>query len=241
MIRLALLLSSLVALLACSAEPDRPFCEPGRVCAAASPEHCANGIEAARYGRDTFADGTCIASAAGCAASSQACALWGQCHAPTIASPTGSCADDDRDFLASRDPACTQHTCVAVGDDCKAAQVCALEGRCTASNGVCVADAASCKASELCKKIGWCSLLGTQCRAASLADCAATITCREHGHCAFARGRCEECRRSAACGDEGLCYAFEGRCIAFTSRHCAASRACKQEGRCNLYAGACVR
>lgn len=240
MIRLALILTLLAA---CSAEPDRPFCEPGRVCAAASVGHCANGIEAARYGRDTFADGTCVASEAGCAASRQACKLWGQCHAPTVApsAAVAGCADDDRDFLASRDPNCNKHTCVAVGEDCKNAEVCQLEGRCTAQGGVCVADAVSCKASELCKKIGWCSLVGSQCRAAGGGDCAGTITCREHGHCAFARGRCEECRRAPECGDQGLCYAFEGRCIAFAPRHCAASRACKQEGRCRLLAGACVR
>ena len=209
MIRLALILTLLVA---CSAEPDRPFCEPGRVCAAASEEHCANGIEAARYGRDTFAEGTCVASDGGCAASSQTCKLWGQCHPPTVTGGA-SCADDDRDFLASRDPACNKHTCVAVGDDCKTAEVCALEGRCTAKDGVCVADAASCKASELCQKIGWCGLVGTQCRAAGVADCAGASTCKDHGHCAFARGRCEECRRSPECGDQGLCYA----CLLYTS------------------------
>lgn len=228
---------------ACTAQPDRPFCEPGVACASASAATCAHGPEAERHGRTTFADGTCVAADDdACDRATLTCALWGQCHAPPPGyRPAGCTASDDRDFAASRDPACTAGTCLAIGDDCAAARVCALEGRCTAKDGVCVADAASCRKSELCKTIGWCTLVGAQCRPGNLTDCQASDNCRELGQCAFGKGQCSVCSRSPGCRGEGLCYPVANRCAAFIPKHCVDSAACQREGRCRLFQGACVQ
>lgn len=238
--------AALSALTACRAEPDRPFCEPGLACAAASPEHCAAGPEASRHGRDVFTDGTCSArDDHACAAASLTCALWGQCHArpASLAAPAGCpAADRDRDFLASRDARCTAGTCVALGDDCEHAGVCALEGRCHAADGVCVAnDANRCAASELCRETGACSLSGGRCRATRAADCERSAGCADWSRCAYVDGDCAPCARAPGCRAEGLCGQSGRRCAATLARHCEASQACQSEGRCKPFRGGCVR
>jgi hypothetical protein len=245
---------SSIAWLACSAEADRPLCEPGVPCASASEALCAYGREARLHGRAAFADGTCVASDdATCSAASITCGLWGQCHAGqrSAAPPASGCAaKTDRDFQASRDPACSAGTCVATGDDCRQAGICRLEGRCTAKDGVCVPDAASCSASEFCRSLGWCTLVtgkrqgspaGPWCRAGSAADCQRAARCRDHGECTFAGGECVTCLRSPDCRQNGLCGRVGNACRATKPEHCAAAVACKRDGRCRLFQGNCVK
>lgn len=241
------LLPLLLTLVACAAEADAPWCEPGLPCAAASEAHCAHGLEARLHGRAALAPPparTCVArDDATCAAASITCALWGQCHAPPPDhTPTACPAQADRDFAASRDPRCTAGTCVARDDDdCRAARVCHLEGRCAARDGICVATVEGCARSELCRELGWCTPSGPHCRAGGPADCAAAAICRDFGKCDFARGQCDACSRSAACRAEGLCHHRAGRCAATIVSHCQGSLACRRDGRCRVLDGACVR
>ena len=228
----------------CRAEPDRPFCEPGLACATASETACATGPEAVRHGRSTFLHGSCVAfDPAQCEAASLTCAVWGQCHAPPPDyTPTGACdASSDRDFLASRNPACTLGTCLAQESDCQKARVCALEGRCSARNGVCVADDRACKASELCLTLGACALVGSECRPGSAADCQRSRACLDYANCALSGGRCVACDRSSDCRERGLCERVGRQCLATADPPCRASAACRKGGLCRAFRGACVK
>lgn len=244
------LLASLLALLlvACAEPPDAPFCEPGVACPSASPDHCASGLEATLHGRAAFADQTCVArDEATCRASTLTCAHFGQCsYAPTASGRTSSGAcpkDSDRDHLASRDPRCTRHTCVAEGDDCKASRVCREEGRCTARDGICVATDTTCQSADLCQTLGFCTLIGDRCRPTA-ADCLRSERCKDFGDCGLRGERCAPCERSDGCRQDGLCALVDGpapACRATDPSHCRASEACKREGRCRQHQGRCER
>jgi hypothetical protein len=248
------LLASLIALLfmACAEPPSAPFCEPGVPCPAASPDHCAAGLEAKLHGRSAFADGTCVAKDdAACEASTVTCALFGQCSAPSSAAPASTpdaCPKNaDRDHLASRDPRCTRNTCIARDDDCKDARVCREEGRCLARDGVCVATEATCKTASLCRTLGWCTLSdptgSARCRPTA-SDCLRSKRCQDFGDCGLRGERCAPCERSDGCRLEGLCALVDSpspACRATDPGHCRASEACKREGRCRQHQGRCER
>lgn len=74
--------------------------------------------------------------------------------------------------------------------DCRRARVaCALEGRCTARDGVCLATKNSdCKASLGCRVDGLCTASGGGCRAESNADCKDTHACG--ARCTASSGVC---------------------------------------------------
>lgn len=241
----ALALAIALTLVACT-DATRPICEPGVPCAHASEAACAAGLEATLYGRAAFADGTCVArDDATCRNSALTCAYFGQCaFSPTAPTTTRACqARTDRDFHASRDPACAAGTCVAASDaDCTAAAICLEEGRCTAKNTLCVGTATSCKDSTLCQTLGWCAPHPNgQCRPATPADCQASARCDSFGDCGLRGDTCTACNRSDACRTDGLCATVGGICRATETNHCRPSEACKTSGRCRALHGACVR
>jgi hypothetical protein len=230
-----------VCLVACTAPPAEPFCEPGVPCAVATAEYCAHGLESKLYGRAAFSDSTCVArDDTTCRDAALTCAQFGQCSfSPTA--PTGTCAASaDRDFLASRDPACTRGTCVARGNDCEAARVCRDEGRCVARDGVCVADDKSCRDAAYCATLGWCTSKNGRCRPTA-ADCARSERCDRFGDCGLRGESCASCERSDGCRAEGLCALVERSCRATDTARCRASEACQREQRCRAFQGACVR
>jgi hypothetical protein len=242
-LRIACLALVIFAALGCEAPPYRPLCEPGIPCISASTEVCAKGPEARLHGRAALVDGTCgPRDEATCQRSEITCRIFGQCAMPTAPRAADCAAERDRDFLASRDPRCAKGTCIAARDeDCQAATVCDLEGRCAAKDGVCVARSpADCEASDLCRALGACSLVGDRCEAAP-ADCAATDICATFGECGHAKGTCVACERSDACRREGLCERVGTTCRATSDAHCRRAEACAQGQRCRAFQGACTR
>jgi len=231
------------------------LCQPDRPCPGITAELCAAGREATLYGRGELASGTCVARDADtCRRSELACKTWGQCSAPSASTVTTQCAEAvqrperDVDFLASRNVLCGMgRTCVATSsDDCRAALVCTMEGRCTAKDGVCIASSEDdCRAASNCAQLGWCSLYGTRCTATRYEDCQRSRACDDWSECGIAQELqgCTACSRSLDCQNDGRCARspVADRCIAVDEPHCMASAVCKSEGRCRASQGVCVR
>jgi hypothetical protein len=228
--------------------PDAP-CFDARCADPAA--RCQRGREARLYGRSAALEGTCRATdPEACAAAEITCRVWGQCSpAPASFAPApGTCpaGPDDRDWLASTEPACAgRGTCVALSDpECRAARVCAESGRCVAQAGVCVAGAdADCSASSGCTVSGACSRdpARGRCGAASPAHCQASERCPAFGECGLGRGRCVACEESEECTRLGLCGIGHDRCVAKSDEACGRSVACRQDGSCRAAGGRCVR
>lgn len=134
---------------------------------------------------------------------------------------------------------------------------CTVRGRCVEAASSCyIGGDADCKASELCKVEGWCSaILGktpmgpaffeTVCGAKTDADCASSEACRLAGQCAAdGTGRCvavtnAHCASSEACTRFGLCSASNHACRAQTDADCQRSAVCKEWQTCHAESGVC--
>ncbi|MFT7583316.1 MAG: hypothetical protein ACI9MR_005003 [Myxococcota bacterium] len=243
---------------------EERFCEPGQPCgfteACDGAERCLHGMEGRYYGRISVADGTCVATDdAACARSSVACRVWGQCSVVPAGriyfQGQGRCqrATRDQDFQASRDTRCAGGgtcialrfercdddgtNCVVTRDSCSDSQVCMVEGRCTARDGVCVATSDSdCVGAEACRTNGRCQL-GSKgvCIAGSVAACQRSLACTGRGDCGVRSGSCVACARSSTCnGPKRLCAFQDDRCI-----RCEDSAGCRREGLCTFAGGQC--
>ena len=133
---------------------------------------------------------------------------------------------------------------------------CAARGRCLDVVGQClIGGDADCKASELCKVEGWCSAvpgtiamgpsaLDTVCAAKSDADCASSEACAVAGQCAADGGRCvarssAHCAASEACSRFGLCSLAGRSCRAASDADCQRSALCKEWHACHAESGVC--
>jgi len=139
---------------------------------------------------------------------------------------------------------------------CKGVE-CTGRGRCVAALGSCyIGGDADCRASELCKVEGWCSAIPgttpvdkafreTVCAAKTDADCASSDACRLAGQCSAAPdGRCvaatsAHCASSEACTRFGLCSLAGHACRAQSDADCQRSSLCKDWKSCHAEAGAC--
>lgn len=142
------------------------------------------------------------------------------------------------------------------GHRCEDREACKRAGRCHDQAGHCVLGAdADCRASELCAVEGWCSLLpgktplgdaflDSVCGARTDADCASSEACRVGGFCRAEAGRCvagsaADCASSEACARFGLCSFAGGACRAASGADCERSILCKEWHACRAEAGLC--
>lgn len=173
--------------------------------------------------------------------------------------PKGPLSPKELAVLEKAEPAARPAPATAVastGDRCRGSDDCRLRGRCHEQAGHCwVAADADCRASELCEVEGWCSVLpGTiavgdaftdsLCGARTDADCASSVACRSGGHCRAEGGLCvtrsaEDCRASEACTRFGLCSFGGGACRVTSDADCRDAAICKDWHACRAEAGLC--
>jgi len=158
----------------------------GQKCVATSDGDCQRAENCTAKGMCGLAEGKCVVTAAGCAASAY-------CHDKGLCSVAG-----DR--------------CAAVTPpDCARTESCKHQGRCTPQNGECVPTKPDCEKIRDCTQFGKCSPLDYNCSTVTSADCKLSELCKEQGYCTFQNGGCallsdEDCKQTRLCRDEGRCY-----------------------------------
>lgn len=100
------------------------------------------------------------------------------------------------------------------------------------------------RCTKACALEGRCSWTDGRCMAVSDADCERGGACRFSGLCTAREGRClattQGCQASTVCDAEGRCTAQDGVCQRTGARDCAQSSMCHEGGRCGFAGGQCV-